>query len=167
MLQFDLSSLIGARPGERLSFSLDEGPQQLNDVRVDFLRGWIQFTRVQGGILTQAQIETQVELECVRCLEYFPSPTVLEVEEIIGFPGKARTGVNYRLSEEGWFDPSPLFREQVWVSIPMKPLCRPDCRGICPECGANLNLEPCRCQEGQVDPRMAVLARFLEGRTSG
>ena len=167
MSQIDLSPLIGARPGERLTFSLDEGPQWLNDIRVAFLYGSMQFTRVQGGILVEAKIETQVEVECVRCLTPFPYATTLEIEEIIGLAGRPRPGITYRITDEGWFDPSPLLREQAWVALPMKPLCRPDCRGICPECGANLNLEPCNCHEERVDPRLAVLAEFLERKTSG
>jgi len=161
MVQIDLSPLIGARPGERLSFTLDEGPQQLDDISVAFLRGPIQFTRVQGGILVEAQVETRVEIECVRCLELFPYETVLEVEETIGL-GRPRPGITYTLTDEGWFDPLPLLREQIWVNLPMKPLCRPDCKGICPECGANLNLEPCHCAEERVDPRLAPLAQFLK-----
>ncbi|HIE38500.1 MAG TPA: DUF177 domain-containing protein [Anaerolineales bacterium] len=164
MLQFDLSPLIGARPGKRLTFSLDEGPQWLDDIRVAFLRGRMQFTRVQGGILVEGRIEAQVEVECIRCLAHFPYSTLLEVEEVVGLAGRSRAGITYRLTEEGWFDPSSLLREQAWVALPMKPLCRPGCQGICPECGANLNLESCRCGEERVDPRLAVLARLLEDR---
>jgi uncharacterized protein len=157
MLQFDLSPLIGARAGERLAFSLDEGPQTLDDVHIGFLRGRMSFTRVQSGILVEGQLETQVEAECIRCLEHLPCPMDLEVEEVIGLGGSPRSGITYRLTEEGWFDLSPLLREQVWVALPMKPLCGSDCRGICPECGTNLNLETCRCREERVDSRFAVL----------
>ncbi len=162
MLQFDLSPLIGARPGTRLTFPMDEGPQELGDIGVAFLRGRIQFTRVQGGILAQAQLQTELEVTCTRCLEPFPYPTTLEVEEIIGLAGRPRPDITYRLTEEGWLEIAPLLREQAWVALPMKPLCRPDCRGICPDCGANLNVEPCRCQEGRVDPRLAVLAELMK-----
>lgn len=162
MVQIDLSPLIGARPGERLSFTLDEGPQQLDDISVAFLRGLIQFTRVQGGILMETWVETRVEVECSRCLEPFLYDTILEVEEIVGLSGRPRPGISYALTEEGWFDPLPLLREQIWVNLPMKLLCRSDCRGICPNCGANLNLEPCRCAEKKVDPRLAPLAQFWE-----
>ncbi len=165
MLQFDLSHLIGARPGARLAFVLDEGSQQLEDIRVNFLRGRLQFTRIQGGILVESQIETEVEVPCTRCMELFPYAAVLEIEETIGFAGRPRPDITYRLTEEGWFEISPLLREQAWVALPMKPLCNPNCQGICPECGANRNLEPCRCQE-QIDPRLAVLAEFVRGNKS-
>lgn len=162
MLQFDLSPLIGGRPGERLSFFLDEGPQWLDDIRVAFLRGQLSFTRVQGGILLQAHLQTETQTECVRCLEHFPRPLDLEVEEIIGLAGKMRPGISYQIDEEGWFDPFPLLREQVWVSLPMKPLCRMDCRGLCTQCGANLNSETCTCDQEQIDPRLALLAKIKQ-----
>jgi uncharacterized protein len=160
ILQFDLSPLIGGRPGERLSFFLDEGPRWLDDIQVAFLRGPINFTRVQGGILVQANLQVQAQVECVRCLEPFPFPFEMEVEEVIGFAGKLRPGITYQLDEEGGFNPLPLLREQVWVSLPMKPICQPDCRGLCPECGANLNIEPCTCNREEIDPRLAMLARL-------
>ena len=160
MLLFDLSPLIGARPGKRLAFSLDEEPQRLEDIEIDFLRGQMQFTRIQGGILVEAQLQAGITAECVRCLTVFPLSITLEVEETIGLAGRPRPDIAYHLSEEGWFDPLPLIREQVWVTLPIKPLCRPDCRGLCPECGINLNLEQCHCAEESVDPRLAVLAEF-------
>lgn len=162
ILQFDLSPLIGGRPGERLNFFLDEGPQWLDDIHVAFLRGSISFTRIQGGILVQANLHVQAQVECVRCLEPFPLPFDMEVEEIIGFAGKLRPGVTYQIDEEGWFNPLPLLREQVWVSLPMKPICQPNCRGLCPECGANLNTEPCTCDREEIDPRLALLAKLKE-----
>ena len=157
MLQFDLSPLIGARPGERLTFSLDEGPQGLDDIRIAYLRGRIDFTRIQGGILVEAQLETESEAQCIRCLEPFALPLTLEVEEIIGLAGRLRPGVTFQIDEEGTFDPFPLLREQIWVVMPMKPLCRTECRGICPTCGANLNSDPCDCRRERIDPRLALL----------
>ncbi len=161
MLQFDLSPLIGSKPGKRLDFSLDEGPRQLGDVGVSFLRGRVRFTRIQEGVLVEGSLETEVTVECIRCLTPFPYDMKLEMEETVGFAGRPRPDINYRLTDEGWFDVLPLIREQVWVAMPMKPLCRPDCRGLCPQCGANLNLETCTCQETG-DPRLAVLAEFYE-----
>lgn len=160
MLQFDLSPLIGARAGERLVFTLDEEPQEFEDITVDSLRGDLTFTRVQDGILIQAKIESEIQVECDRCLESFSLPATLELEEIISISDKP--DVTYSLTEEGWLDVSPLLREQAWLAIPIKALCTPDCRGLCPQCGANLNVEECDCSQEQVDPRLAVLASLLE-----
>jgi len=163
MVEFDLSPLIGVRPGERLEFRLDEGPQWLEDISVAFLRGPLKFTRVQGGILVEGAVETQIDVECVRCLERFLLDVTLELEETIGLPGRPRPGITYSLTPEGRFDIAPLLREQAWVEIPIKPLCRPDCLGLCPECGQNLNRGTCDCHLEKVDPRMALLASLLTG----
>ncbi len=163
MVEFDLSPLLGVRPGEQLAFELDEGPQRLEDISVSFLRGSLTFIRVQGGVLVEGRIETQIELVCVRCLEPFLFDTTFDLEETIGLPGRRRPGITYTLTPEGRFDIAPLLREQVWVEVPIKPLCRPDCHGLCPVCGQNLNEGTCGCHIDPVDPRMAVLASLLTG----
>ncbi len=120
------------------------------------------FTRIHNGILAEGELETLVEIECVRCLEPFVQPARLELEETIGFAGRPRADIPYRLTDEGWFDLLSLLRELVWVALPIKPICRPDCRGYCPECGVNLNVGLCQCQEEHSDPRLAVLATFRQ-----
>jgi len=52
--------------------------------------------------------------------------------------------------------------EQIQLAIPGRLLCRPDCRGLCPQCGADRNTEPCRCEERTIDPRWAALAGWRE-----
>ena len=68
--------------------------------------------------------------------------------------------------EEEVLDTRPILLEQLQLNIPMKPLCRPDCQGLCPQCGADLNLGACGCGERQVDPRWAALAA-LKGTLAG
>jgi uncharacterized protein len=160
MLQFDLSPLVGARPGERLVFTLDEGPQQLEEVGASFLRGDLRFTRIEKGILVEGEVKTEIQVPCVRCLEPFPLPATLEIEEIVGL--SKSPSVSYSITDEGWFESSLLLREQALVSIPLKALCSPECKGMCPECGGNLNSEDCGCIQEPVDLRMAALASLLE-----
>jgi uncharacterized protein len=50
-----------------------------------------------------------------------------------------------------------VLREQVLLSLPVRTLCKPDCKGLCPRCGANRNLQPCSCDEGPSDPRWEAL----------
>ena len=59
------------------------------------------------------------------------------------------------------FDLDPLVREDIFLSLPAKLLCREDCKGICPRCGRNLNEGPCSCEK-PVDPRLAVLKQLLD-----
>jgi len=179
MIRFDVSALTQARLGTSLNLDVDTGPQRLTDgstetlsssvetlakvLEVDFLRGTLQAIRVQEGLLIQGALESQLGLECVRCLEHFVLPITLEIEEIFQLPRTdPQPDVSYVVSDDGWLNLSPLLREQAWVAIPMKPLCRPDCNGLCPQCGANLNLESCACDRERIDPRMAALKDLVD-----
>ena len=61
-------------------------------------------------------------------------------------------------------DLDQLLTEDILLDMPSKFLCRPDCKGICPVCGKNRNLEDCSCQQREVDPRLAALQSLLEDR---
>jgi uncharacterized protein len=163
MIRFDVSVLTKARLGASLTLNVDTGPQSLTDLDVDFLRGTIRVVRVRGGLLVQGIVESQLCLECVRCLEFFALPITLELEEIFRLPGAGAStpDVPYAVGDDGWLDLAPLLREGAWVAIPMKPLCHADCKGLCPQCGANLNLESCTCESAGIDPRLALLKDLL------
>jgi uncharacterized protein len=162
MVRFDVSSLVKAQPGTLLTLDIDAGPEHLTDLEVDFLKGTIRVTRVQGGLLVQGIVQSQLQQECVRCLETVEIPITLELEETFRLAGAApKPGTPYAVSEGGWLDLTPLLREQSWLAIPMKPLCTPNCKGLCPQCGANLNLESCTCEQTHIDPRLAALKELL------
>ena len=163
MIRFDVSTLVQARLGTSLTLNIDTGPQHLTDLEVNFLSGSVQAIRVQGGLLIQGTVESQLELECVRCLEPFVFPIVLDLEETFRLPGKdpGPDGI-YAVGDDNWLDLAPLLREQAWIALPMKPLCHPDCRGLCLQCGVNLNLESCTCSHEKVDPRLALLKDLLD-----
>jgi uncharacterized protein len=163
MVCFEISALIKARLGTSLTLDVDIGPQSLTDLEVEFLRGTIQAVRIQSGVLVQGPVESQLSLECVRCLEPFVFPITLELEETFGLPGASlKPKTSYTVSDGGWLNLTPLLREQAWLAIPMKPLCRPNCRGLCPQCGVNLNSESCECKQVEVDPRLASLKELLQ-----
>jgi uncharacterized protein len=126
---------------------------------------------LDGQIRIAGDIETKVELVCARCLE----PVMEEVSRTFDlFYSPLPKGVKpeeARLKEDdaeiGFFEGEGLFladvlREQVLLALPMKVICRGDCRGLCPNCGANLNHEECRCETHATDPRLAPLARLKQ-----
>jgi uncharacterized protein len=61
-------------------------------------------------------------------------------------------------------DLSELLREQFYLVLPMKPLCRESCKGLCPQCGVNLNVETCACKPEWEDPRLAALKALISDR---
>jgi uncharacterized protein len=65
------------------------------------------------------------------------------------------------IDEHHELDLSEVIRQGLWLAAPMDALCRPDCAGICPECGGNRNLGECECSEPAIDPRWAALQVLL------
>lgn len=126
---------------------------------------------LDGQIRIAGSLETKVELVCARCLE----PVVEDVSRSFDLfyaptPKDARHREDQLKSDDteiGFFEGDGLFladvvREQVLLALPVKVICRSDCRGLCPACGANLNHEECRCETHPADPRLAPLARFKQ-----
>ena len=162
MLTFDVSALLKAPLGKSLTLDIDTGPRVLDDLEVDFLRGSVRVLRVKEGLFVEGTVESQLRLECVRCLETFAYPVTLELAELFRMPGTpADAEAVYAVSDDGKIDLGPLIRELAWLAIPMKHLCDPECKGLCPHCGVNLNTDSCECEESRVDPRLAPLKELL------
>ena len=162
MLRFDASPLVGAQLGASLVLDVETGPRTLIDLQVESLRGVLQVTRIQGSLLLQGTIQAELHLECVRCLDPFDLPVTLELEDTYTLPGVApESKDSLTVGDDGTLDLTPLLREQAWLAIPMKALCSEDCRGICPNCGANLNKKRCKCSTEHIDPRLSALKELL------
>jgi uncharacterized protein len=164
MLVFDVSTLLKAPLGKSLTLDIDTGPKVLDDLEVDYLRGSVHVIRVKEGLFVEGTVESQLRLECVRCLDPFAFPVTLELAELFRMPGAAPSpDAVYAVSEDGEINLAPLIREHAWLAIPMKHLCDAECRGLCPHCGVNLNTDSCECEESHIDPRLAPLKELLKG----
>ena len=112
------------------------------------------------------------QLPCARCVEPVKIPLAAEYD-LIFRPIGADAGASERAitapeTEIGYYQKDSLLledvlREQVLLSLPARVLCKPDCKGLCPRCGKNRNLEACACEEGPSDPRWQALSG-LRGR---
>jgi uncharacterized protein len=126
---------------------------------------------VEGQIHITGQLRTRLEMVCARCLE----PVVEEVgrdfdlfyRPLHSIQREEEMRLKLDDTEMAFFQGEGLFltdvlAEQVLLSIPMKVICRSDCRGLCPHCGTNLNTDDCRCSRQALDPRTAPLGRFKQ-----
>jgi uncharacterized protein len=122
---------------------------------------------IVDDIRLRAKFAGKFELLCARCLD--PVNEELKGEfDLIFRPEAADAEAGERaITEEeteiGYYGKSGLLledaiREQVLLALPGRTLCREDCQGLCPHCGANRNSAPCRCEESQTDPRWNALA---------
>ena len=117
---------------------------------------------VSPGILVSGKVFTPWEGTCRRCLE--PATGVVEDEvcELCCEDGDIET--TYPLHGD-LLDLAPVVRDACILDLPLAPLCRADCAGLCPECGVNRNLEQCSC-DAPIDPRWAAL-RALSDEVEG
>jgi uncharacterized protein len=118
------------------------------------------------------RLTTRLEVPCSRCLEPFEVPVDGSFDfrylplALAGHPDEDADhdpSTNFYRDEQ--IDLSQLVREQCLLALPMKPLCRPDCQGLCAMCGTNLNVERCSCEPRWVDPRLAPLQALVSPRT--
>ncbi len=115
---------------------------------------------------------TTLELTCSRCLEGYPVPVdakfdlmFLPAAEAPGADSEtelAEEDINTAFYRDGVIDLGELLHEQFYLTLPMKPLCREDCKGLCPVCGANWNQTTCGCERRWEDPRLASLKALLK-----
>jgi uncharacterized protein len=149
-----------SEPGSKLELPEEE----LNigsDVDVD-----LTIDRTGSLITASGEISAVPAFVCARCLEDFHFEVTAKFDAVI------RMGRNdYRLEDEeespvefgdDWVSFAPTIRESLILAVPMKPLCRDDCQGLCQRCGVNLNESQCSCPGNESDPRWGALETLLE-----
>ncbi len=112
---------------------------------------------VTDGLLAGGSISAPWRADCQRCLGPAQGRIDFEFREL--FERQPRDGESYRLGQDS-IDMEPLVREAIMLELPLVPLCREGCAGLCPTCGADLNQGPCGCLPPGVDPRWAALEGF-------
>jgi uncharacterized protein len=119
------------------------------DIRVDVI-----LEAVDGGIVVKGEVQAPWVGECRRCLGRIDGALVAPLEEV--FVAKPEEGDTWPI-DHNHIDLEPVAREAAVLELPLALLCRPDCRGLCVSCGADLNEGPCRCAPETVATRWADL----------
>jgi uncharacterized protein len=126
---------------------------------------------IDGQIRVAGEFETKIEMVCARCLEPVTEEVHRQFDLFYSPVPKGTKPEEERLRDDeadiGFYEGEGIFladvlSEQVLLAVPMKAICRSDCRGLCSQCGVNLNHEECRCETHAADPRMAPLARLKQ-----
>ncbi|MER7520265.1 DUF177 domain-containing protein [Streptomyces sp. NPDC126499] len=174
-LVFDTHEL-GRRPGamQRLSRTVD-APVDLGIADVIAVPEGapveieLRLESVMEGVLVTGTARASAEGECVRCLEPVELDVDADFQEMFSYPdsddrGRSKAAADDEAEddedmiplEDGMFDLEPVLRDAVVLALPMQPVCREDCAGLCSECGANLNDDPDHHHDA-VDARWAAL----------
>ena len=140
----------------------------------------------------KGRVIATLQLSCGRCLTPFPRPVdttvdltylperppVVAAKDAVKGPAKGAKAPaveqDVELQDEDLdtayyrdhvLDLAEMLREQFYLALPMQPLCRPDCRGLCPSCGIDRNVDTCQCKTEWVDPRLSVLKALVTRKT--
>ena len=115
-----------------------------------------------GALVLDAEMKTVLHLTCDRCTKAFVRDKSVKYETLLADRLEDENSDDIVLLEDDdSLDLDGLLTDVFILSLDSKNLCKEDCRGLCPGCGADLNVEPCRCKK-EIDPRWAKLAQLLE-----
>lgn len=155
---FNVSGLLRSEVGATRNFTLEkEDP---------VLAGQVELLRVPNGVLVRCEAEVILEAQCSRCLVPFCYSANIGFEEVYQQQVDLLSGHRIEhddeddtvlISLDNTIDIREGVRQYSEMAAEMRPLCKPDCPGLCPVCGADLNIAPCQCDRTPADPRWAAL----------
>lgn len=179
-LQFNVAGLLKSLVGATRAYDVRTPVSELDQLDESFdvtgpLTGAVRFLRTPQTVLAYLHGQTVVRLECARCLEPVEVSVQVDAEEefhpsidvLTGHPLKDRGDDEALIIDEHHIlDLSELVRQTIILALPPTPLCRQNCAGLCPTCGANHNFETCACAEEDTDDRWSALSILLEQEES-
>ncbi len=118
-----------------------------------------------GGVAVTGTVSTRWEGECRRCLAGVDGPISAEVRELFRRGGGEHEG-SYQMGD-AHLNLREMVLDSLFASLPVLPLCRSDCRGICPRCGTDRNAQECGCEDVEFDARWSALDALRSGPETG
>lgn len=171
---FNVSGLVQEGIGATRTYVLDES-LGLEGREPERIAGTAQLLRTRAGVLVRAQLHMVEPEVCSRCLKPLEETVRVDFEEefqmsIDPATGEPTTAVDpdaFLIDSQHMLDLREAVRQYREVSLEMQHLCRPDCRGLCPRCGTDLNLQPCQCESPAADARWTALATLADTLSQG
>lgn len=168
---FDMRINIFDIPEEGLEQEVDLPVTINNNTKPDTASVRIKLLRFKKKVLVDGSVKMSASLQCCRCLSDFSCPVNVEFREEYTPSDETdlkgdqelsgdEMGISFFDGEE--IDIEAIVKEQVLLELPMKPLCKNDCQGICSRCGTDLNEQSCNCKDDHIDARLAPLAKYKE-----
>jgi len=169
---FNVAQLMKAPVGTSLVNDFHEEDIQLDDdiEVVGPIDGHVRMRRTNQGLLVDGWVELTLELSCNRCLKTFEQPMHVNFEEQFYPTVDVITGLPLDPFDEDEIFPidahhevdlTEAVRQNVLLALPMVTICQEDCKGLCPQCGQDLNLGSCECKP-EMDARLSVLKQLLQ-----
>lgn len=138
-----------------------EKAQLGDDLELIPFEGLATIDRTPQGLFLQGNFSGGIPLQCVRCLEDFQHTLRWEFSDLYAFNKKSVTESGLILADDAHIDLQPLLRDYALLEVPINPICKPECRGLCPVCGENLNVTDCGHHPEQDNSPFAALKNLL------
>src|SRR5262249_11634733 len=167
-MRFHVAQLMKEPVGSIRRYEVDEPIDLAADAveAISPVRGKVRLMRTNAGILAEGKLGLTVRLECGRCLGPVDTPVELSIEEeykpSLNIPAGSPIRYDadddsFRIDDHHILDLSEAARQYALTALPMSPLCREDCAGLCPICGRNRNEGDCGCPPEQLESPFAAL----------
>jgi uncharacterized protein len=156
--RLNVGFIIHEEVGYTHEFTFDfEKIKVADDLELRAFSGDVEMGRTSQGIVVQGKFSGETTLECVRCLNEFDQALNMEMTELYAFDSRSVSESGLIIPDDAHIDLAPLIREYALLEIPIKPICKPDCKGLCPVCGENLNEADCGHRPEKDDSPFASL----------
>ena len=163
LLRINIGFIIHESVGYSRDFNFSADELHFNpDFDIKKFSGETRFSKTAQGILVEGEFEAFTILQCSRCLEPYLQKIHAVFTDLYAFTLDSVDESGLLVPESGVIDLNEVVREELILSVPISPLCRIDCKGLCPVCGANRNYVECNHQEEKIDPRLSILKTLLE-----
>lgn len=159
-MKLDISDIIRKKSFEKdIDITVEESEILDGNEPIKFLQPmrFIGKISINDGIIKlEGELCTKLKLICSRCLEEFEKPITLHIDEDFTTDDENKDDENIFIDSDV-LDITEILENNVMISLPMKKLCKEDCKGLCQNCGTNLNYKTCNCGNDDIDPRFAKL----------
>ena len=160
--RINVGFIIHEEVGYSHEFPFEIEEVKIEDLELENFIGKVDIGRTPQGLVVQGNFSADTTLECVRCLKDFQESLDWEITELYAFTKKSVSESELLLPEDAHIDLAPLIREYALLEVPIKPLHDPDCKGLCIECGQDLNVKDCGHSQGKDDSPFATLKDLLD-----
>jgi uncharacterized protein len=162
-LRINVGFLVKADAGYSRTVEFDVDEMVLaEDFTVNALKGSATFGRTPQGLVAQVALSGRTQAECARCLDPFELAIATDFTELYAFDERSMTESQLLVPANHQIDLAPLAREYLMLDMPITPLCRPNCLGLCTVCGVNRNNEDCGHEQHPGDARFSILKDLLD-----
>ncbi len=170
-MYFNVSQLLKETSGSTRIYDVNDFANLQDGTAMVPVSGIVEMMRTDAGIWVSAHLTTYFDCECSRCVSEMEQIVYMDIEEEYLPEIDVSTGTrlnapdsmsdNFYISQAHILDMSEAVRQYFGLSIPFKPMCRDDCKGLCLTCGADLNDTICSCDNDIRDPRWDALLAFV------